>query len=407
MASATFVLKEPKSKDNTLVYLLFRYQGQKLKYSTGEKILPKFWNPENQRARETKLFMQYVEFNTLLQKIEDKVFDCYRKLRSDSLVPTPDRLRAELNKKLLVGELEKQNDLINYIKEAIKISTKQPNTIATYKGTLNRLIAFKAKYSRQLTFENIDLQFYEDFMKFCIDKKYAPNSVGTYIKNIKYFMGEAVDKKLTTNTDFKSRRFKKIGEDVDTIYLKEAELNQIYNKDFSKNKTLDRVRDLFIIGCYTGLRYSDLFAINNEHLIDKGTKLRIKTKKTGELVIIPLHNQVRAIIKKHGGIPQYKFTNEDMNTNLKVIAEQADIKETVLISATKGNVVETTPYKKHELVSVHTARRSFATNAFLNKIQPISIMKITGHKTEKSFLRYIKITQQDNANVLQDHAFFK
>ena len=73
MASATFVLKEPKSKDKTLVYLLFRYQNQRLKYSTGQKILPKFWNPENQRARETKQFIQYGEFNALLQKIEDKV----------------------------------------------------------------------------------------------------------------------------------------------------------------------------------------------------------------------------------------------------------------------------------------------------------------------------------------------
>src|ERR1700740_2739168 len=108
MASATFVLKEPKSKDNTLVYLLFRYQGQKLKYSTKQKVLPKFWNPKNQRVKETKEFKQYVEFNALLQKIEDKVFDSYRKLLTDSIVPTPDRLRAELNKKLLVGELEKQ-----------------------------------------------------------------------------------------------------------------------------------------------------------------------------------------------------------------------------------------------------------------------------------------------------------
>jgi integrase len=407
MGNAKFVLKEPKSKYKTLIYLFFRYQGQTLKYSTKQKVLPKFWNPESQRVRETKQFAQYAEFNPLLQKIEDKVYDSYRKLLTDGVVPTTDKLRQELDKRLLVGELEKQNDLIGYIKEAIKISTKKENTIATYKGTLNRLLTFKASYNRQLTFENIDLQFYEDFMKFCIDKKYMPNTIGTYIKNIKFFMGEAVDKKLTTNTDFKSRRFKKIGEEVDNIYLTETELNTIFKKDFSKNKTLDRIRDIFIIGCYTGLRYSDLFAIGNEHLIDRGTKLRIKTKKTGETVIIPLHSHVREIIKKHGGIPQYKYSNDDMNVNLKVIAEQAGIKDTVLITATKGRTVETTAYKKYELVSMHTARRSFATNAFLNNIPTISIMKITAHRTEKSFLKYIKITQADNANKLQDHAFFK
>jgi integrase len=407
MASATFVLKEPKSKDKTLIYLLFRYEGQKLKYSTKQKVLPKFWNPEIQRVRETKQFMQYAEFNALLQKIEDKVFDCYRKMLIDGIKPTTDKLRKELNKKIVSGEMSTQNDLINFIDFSIKNSVKRPNTILSYKSTLNQLTNFKAKYNRQLTFDNIDLEFYEDFMKYCLNKKYSPNTIGSYIKNIKVFMNEAVDKKLTTNTEYKSRRFKKVSEEAENIYLTQAELTKIFQKDFSKKKALDRIRDMFIIGCYTGLRYSDLFTINNDNLIDKGTKLKIKTEKTGELVIIPLHNYIKTIIKKHGGIPQYKITNQAMNESLKDIAEQSGIKDTILITSTKGNTVETIPYKKHELVSVHTARRSFATNAYLNDIPTISIMKITGHKTEKSFLKYIKISQEDNANKLTNHSFFK
>jgi integrase len=407
MASATFVLKEPKSKYKTLIYLLFRYQGQKLKYSTKQKVLPKFWNPETQRVRETKQFTQYAEFNPLLQKIEDKVYDSYRKLLTDGVVPTTDKLRQELDKRLLVGELENQNDLIGYMKESIKQSIKRPNTILSYQNTLNQLTAFKAKYNRQLTFENIDLEFYEDFMKYCLNKKYSPNTIGSYIKNIKVFMNEAVDKKLTTNTEYKSRRFKKVSEEAENIYLTQDELSKIYEKDFSKKKRLDIIRDMFIIGCYTGLRYSDLFTITDENLMDKGTKLRIKTEKTGELVIIPLHKYIKAIIKKHGGIPHYEISNQAMNESLKDIAEQSGIKDTILITSTKGNKVETIPYKKYELVSVHTARRSFATNAYLNDIPTISIMKITGHKTEKSFLKYIKISQEDNANKLTNHAFFK
>jgi integrase len=407
MASATFVLKEPKSKYKTLIYLLFRYQGQKLKYSTKQKVLPKFWNPETQRVRETKQFTQYAEFNPLLQKIEDKVYDSYRKLLTDGVVPTTDKLRQELDKRLLVGELENQNDLIGYMKESIKQSIKRPNTILSYQNTLNQLTAFKAKYNRQLTFENIDLEFYEDFMKYCLNKKYSPNTIGSYIKNIKVFMNEAVDKKLTTNTEYKSRRFKKVSEEAENIYLTQDELSKIYEKDFSKKKRLDIIRDMFIIGCYTGLRYSDLFTITDENLMDKGTKLRIKTEKTGELVIIPLHKYIKAIIKKRGGIPHYEISNQAMNESLKDIAEQSGIKDTILITSTKGNKVETIPYKKYELVSVHTARRSFATNAYLNDIPTISIMKITGHKTEKSFLKYIKISQEDNANKLTNHAFFK
>ncbi len=180
MASASFVLKEPKNKDKTLIYLLFRYQGQKLKYSTKQKVLPKFWNPENQRVRETKQFNQYAEFNALLQKIEDKVFDCYRKMLIDNITPTTDKLRKELNKKIVSGEMSTQNDLINFIDEGIKNSIKRPNTIMSYKNTLAQLTAFKKKYNRQLTFDNIDLDFYEDFMKYCLDKKYSPNTIGGY-----------------------------------------------------------------------------------------------------------------------------------------------------------------------------------------------------------------------------------
>jgi len=408
MPSATFVLKEPKSKDNTLVYLLFRYQNQTFKYSTGQKIEPKFWSFKNQRARETKQFKQHIEFNALLQKIEDKAFDSYRKLTADIIVPTKDRMRKELNRKLMKGELAKQNNFINFIDDSIKNSIKRPNTVFSYKQTFNQLVKFKAQYKREMTFENIDLEFYDDFMKYCLEKNYSPNTIGTYIKVIKMFMNEALDKKLTDNMDFKSRRFKKVGEESENIYLTEAELSKIYKLNLSKpkDKTLAQVRDVFIIGCYTGLRYADLFSINSENLFDKNSKLRIKTEKTGELVIIPLHSYIKEIIKKHGGIPQYKLGNQTMNESLKDIGEKAGLKESILISSTQGGVVQTKPYKKYELIGVHTARRSFATNAYLKDIPTISIMKITGHKTEKSFLKYIKISQQDNANKLTNHPFF-
>lgn len=79
MPKATFVLKEPTSKEETLVYLLYRFNGSKLKFSTGQKINPRFWNPEPQRAREMKGF-NYAEFNQLLKNLSSIVHDEYRKL---------------------------------------------------------------------------------------------------------------------------------------------------------------------------------------------------------------------------------------------------------------------------------------------------------------------------------------
>jgi len=96
-----------------------------------------------------------------------------------------------------------------------------------------------------------------------------------------------------------------------------------------------------------------------------------------------------------------------MNDYLKELGQLAEIEESILITATKGGKRETETFKKWELITTHTARRSFATNAYLQNVPTISIMEITGHKTEKSFLKYIKISQEDNANKLINHPFFR
>ena len=110
---------------------------------------------------------------------------------------------------------------------------------------------------------------------------------------------------------------------------------------------MDRVRDLFLIGCCTGLRFSDLSLLSSDN-IDKP----------------------------------------------------------ILLQRTKGTLTYAETKPKYDLVTSHTARRSFATNAYLAGLPPISIMKITGHKTESSFMKYIKISEKENAIQLKGHEFF-
>jgi integrase len=134
--------------------------------------------------------------------------------------------------------------------------------------------------------------------------------------------------------------------------------------------------------------------------------VKIRTQKTGETVVTPLKGYVKEIIKKYGGIPPQAISNQKMNNYLKELGQLGEIEEPILISATKGGVRQTETFKKWELITTHTARRSFVTNAYLQNVPTISIMKITGHRTEKSFLKYIKISQEDNANKLVNHPFF-
>lgn len=408
MAVAKFFLKEPKSKDETLVYLFFSYNNKRLKYSTGEKINPTYWNPEKHKARETKQFSEYPEFNDRLKKIKSDVFSIYRKVLNDEIEPTNDLLRRELDKRSRLKGIEKKHHLFSFIDSYTEESEaiKSPGTIRVYKRAKVHLENYCKKHNRNLSFEDIDLEFYNSFIAYLTGENYSQNTIGKQIKVLKTFLNEATDRGINTTLEFKKRKFKRPTEDTDKIYLNTEELERIYNLKIEKDKQLDEIRDLFIIGCYTGLRFSDFTQLKPENIVD-GNKIRIRTHKTNELVIIPLHKYVREILKKYTNkIPQ-ALSNPKMNLNLKHIGRLAKIKENIESSITKGGkLVKNTDFK-YNLITTHTARRSFATNLYLADIPAITIMKITGHQTEKSFLRYIRISQEENANKLLNHEFFK
>ena len=415
MGNARFILKEPekknKSKDQkrrekTLIFLLFWYDNKKLKYSTGIKIFPKYWNPDIQQTRVVRGFTEAGEINTTLTNCTAHVNNIYRQLKNNGVMPNNALLKEGLDIALIKATKTNKKDFKAYIEQSIKGSIKRPNTIKHYSQTLRVLKEYCTVSNTDLTFDDINLNFYDDFIKFCLEKNYSTNTIGGFIKHVKVFMNEAFDRKLTVNLEFKNKKFKTIEEETENIYLTISEIEAIYKHDLSNNKRLDLVRDMFVLSCYTGLRYSDLIQLSNANLIDKYTKLKIKTEKTGELVIIPLNKYLREILKKHDGLPSYSISNQKMNEYLKELAKMVELDENILLSSTKGGIKKEGNFKKHELVTVHTARRSFATNAYLMDVPSISIMKITGHRTEKAFLKYIKISQEDNANKLINHPFF-
>lgn len=408
MPSATFILKEPKSLDPTLVYLIFRFNNVKLKYSTGQKITPKFWNPkrEKQRAKETRMFPGYAEFNTLLDNLENGAHNEYRRLLNDKIPPTPDLLRPALDEILQKGN-GKQKDLISFADFLVDSTDRSKGTKKQLRQTIRNLREFKKASSLSLHLDSINLEFYDQFVDFLMKKNYGKNTIRTIIKNLKVFMNEAVDRKLTTDLQFKNKRFRTVEEPSESIYLSEKELKRIIELDLTDNPRLDKIRDLFIIGCYTGLRFSDLVQLRDENINREGTLVKVKTQKTGEIVVVPLKSYVKEILKKYDGVPPNSISNQKMNEYLKELGEMATLSDEVIITATKGGERQSEVFRKWELITTHTARRSFATNAYLQNVPTISIMKITGHRTEKSFLKYIKISQEDNANKLVNHPFFK
>jgi integrase len=218
---------------------------------------------------------------------------------------------------------------------------------------------------------------------------------------LKIFLNEAVAKGISVRQDFKNRSFKVASEEADAIYLSEAELQQLQSVDLSKTERLERVRDLFLVGCYTGLRFSDLTNLRPEYI--KDGFIRLEQQKTADRVVIPCHQIVVAMLAKYGGTLPRSISNQKMNDYLKEVCQLAGINSLESKAQTKGGKRIKTSFEKWQMVSTHTARRSFATNMYLLGIPAMTIMQITGHRTEKAFMKYIKLDREQHAQVMALH----
>lgn len=456
--SVTFILKDPKSIQPTLIYLIFRFNSysysykndqkkyERLKISTGLKWKPADWNSAKYRGRDKSGSPDPTELNQRLTNMETVIADLHRKMINDNLEVTLETIRGNLEKRTDVfpdlrkkvskeTAIRKSKDLISFFENYIS-TTKyvykngkpyemNPRTRQRYATTLRHLKEYAATKAKVLNFNDINLSFYQDFVAYLRTEvhkkpsksdpkpsetiKMADNTVGKHISTLKTVLNAATEAGVNKNTTFKSQKFATISEDVEKIYLTQNELDKIFELDLTSAKSLERVRDLFLIGSYTCLRFADFSNIKKDNIYnnDKGTFLKITTAKSGQGVIIPIHKVVLEIMTKYDYKLPQSISNQKMNDYLKEIGKRADISDPVIITKFEGGVKVSKTFRKYELISTHTARRSGATNMFLSGIPAISIMKITGHKTEKAFMRYIQMSQEDNANLLIDHPFFK
>ena len=216
---------------------------------------------------------------------------------------------------------------------------------------------------------------------------------------LKGFVNYQMAKGTIPTIDLKN--FKVVEEETDAIYLTETELSMIYGLGLSDDKELEEIRDIFLVGCFTGLRYSDLSSLNSEHIDLANEIINIKQRKVHKAVVIPMIDYVPEILKKYDydlpKVSSYKF-----NERVKELGQKIKLNQKVEIVRKKGNSRVTSVHKKHELISSHTCRRSFCTNMYLAGFPAEELMKISGHKSPAAFMRYIKVDNMQAANRLKD-----
>lgn len=422
-----FYLKSPKEKQSSIKavfyynYLRFSYTEPKLVIET------QHWNSKDQRARNTKLFPGSAILNHTLDLIESAIVESFRDyINQYSKQPTLSELsnlvkqrrgRGSNNDNKQLGFFDFVENFIENAKKGlhVNLNTGKPITkvtIRTYEQTLRVLKSFSAKKYKKIDFDDIDIPFYNQFNYFLTKeykseisgRSYKINTVGKHITNLKTFMQNAVDNKITSNTSFKAKSFKVMHEAVETVYLTQVEIDSIYQLDLSKSKKLDNARDMFIIGCETGLRISDLkrLGANNIEEHNGAEFIKIEMRKTEKPVVIPISNRVKDLFKKYkdktGDYFPKAISDQKMNEYIKEIASKVELLQKPISYNTTVNDKRITISKpKYDLITNHTSRRSFATNAVKKGISRTLVMAMTGHKTEKSFNRYIRMSEQEMA----------
>jgi site-specific recombinase XerD len=372
------------------------YQGVRGKIYIGETVEPRKWDFRYQRVKASATNSAAINDQLLVMK--EQIEEIYHRLSAKGSVPSFGLLRAAYEEAR--NAKDRTPFVLAYFEQFIELQTGilKPNTVRNYRMAMNALRTYEAETRRKLTFEGMNVKSYEQIVNYFTRRNYARNTIGTLIKNLKGVLNHGFDHGLHENEDF--RKFKVMKEEATNTYLDFQELEQLRELELSDNERLDRVRDLFLVGCWTGLRYSDFSRLTAENI--EGDYIKIPTMKTGKTVEIPIHPVVREVLNKYGGNLPKSISNQKTNDYVKEICKLAGMDSPIMTTITKGTEKKTEFVPKYTQITSHTARRSFATNQYKLGCLSVVLMQITGHKTESSFLKYIKIGPEESRQHLAD-----
>ena len=407
----TFKLKEPNSEKETLIYFrsFFSNENRNFIYSSGEKIKPSEWDFENRLPNDLNGRTQRAVNHRSIKKQLDRysgffteIVNRYKNIDEELTIDIARQRFDEEFKKIKIKDdffriydefiQEKEND---YSGNSISKSTKD-----RYDYNKRLLQDFQDYYKLKLRLGNFDDKIYNKFLKYCIEiKDHSANTVHRNVGLLKTFLYWALSKKYTYNNNFinfkKPPKFR-----TDEIALNYQQVEEIYLYDFSKNKRLERVRDLFVFGCVTGMRFGNYRRISKQDIqadFIRVVDLKSKSKKLS----IPLNSISKAILEKYNYILP-NISNQKMNEFIKEVFKEMKFTEDIKKTMKYGNELVDKKSEFWERISSHTARRSFITIMKNNKVPDKVIMSYTGHTSLEVFNNYYRPSEEDKVNYMNE-----
>lgn len=415
-----------KSRPKATVIMIVSLFGRQYRKSIGVGVPAKYWNAAKHRAKVTADFDGNVA-NDAIDRWEEIGRRAYRYFSEEQRAPSQEEFLAKVGQLGAAGREEAP--AVEYISDYLERtyipryqSVRGEDTVKIYRVVLHKLREYEDFAGYRVRFDAVTIDFYNRFQRWFFGRGFSRNYFGNVMKVIKQVYKEARDVDgLHNGTGTDHRDFTCPNDTADTVYLTPEELERIRTLQLDAStvndpahpisgdwlakriSALSRARNLFLIGCYTGLRVSDFSRLREAHI---GRFITIKTKKTGTPVVIPIHPVVREIIESGFDLSDV-VSDQKLNVHIKELCRLAGIDEEVLVNKNVGGRNTEVVLPKYKLVSSHTARRSFATNAYKAGVPTLAIMKITGHKLESTFLKYIRVSAEENAEILSNHPFFR
>ena len=411
---------ESRKKDGVLIVenvpirMRVNFASKRIEFTTGYRIDAAKWDSDKQRVRNgctNKLKQSASEINASLLGYYTEIQDIFKKFEVEEIMPTPEQIKEAFNAlHKPIEEVKQRKSTPNafykafdeFVRDCGRQNDWTDSTYEKFAAVKNHLMNFRDG----LTFDFFDEKGLNDYVTYLRDVKEMRNStIGKQLSFLKWFLRWAFKKGLHQNNAYDSYKPKLKSTQKKIIFLTWEELNKLREFEIPAAKqALDRVRDVFLFQCFTGLRYSDVFNLRRSDI--KGDHIEVTTVKTSDSLIIELNNHSKAILDKYKDVAFEDdkvlpvITNQKMNDYLKELAELAGIDEPVRQTYYRGNerIDEVTP--KYALLGTHAGRRTFICNALALGIPPQVVMKWTGHSDYKAMKPYIDIADDIKANAM-------
>lgn len=408
-----FLLDKEKNSSSAKLRFRIKWEGNIVAFNLGYRIEIDKWSRETQRCKAntthgTKKISASV-INRKIQQYESACEKVFQKFEVEETVPDQNQFREFFNAEVgKIPKVEVKSEKTFF--EVFDLFVEEESNNSQWRGrTIQKMNTLKNKlleFNHNLKFEDLNEEGFIKFQNFLDSKKYKNSTVLKEFKSLKWFLKWAKKKNFETNSHFEifQPKIKNIPKKI--IFLSQLELKKFREYLIPENKKhLEKIRDVFLFQCFTGLHYSDVFNLRKSDIKEK--HIELNSIKTSDNLFIELNGYSREILKKY---EDEEFTNnkalpvisnQKMNDYLKELAELAEINETVTQTYYRGKLRIDEVLPKYALLGTHAGRRTFICNALSLGIPPQVVMKWTGHSDYSAMKPYIDIADEIKISAME------